>query len=83
MFCFSCLEIKLRQQDFVECVRKNMRLEAVKMAKTYFSKLGAEHMPRVRMLMALLAFPSDTKVSPYMVLTFVFFSQALFCIMCT
>ncbi|KAF6024506.1 MAEA [Bugula neritina] len=62
----SCLEIKLRQQDFVECVRKNMRLEAVKMAKTYFSKLGAEHMPRVRMLMALLAFPSDTKVSPYM-----------------
>ena len=61
----SSLELKLRQQEFIEFVRKDKRLEAVKHARKYFSNLeDGQHMDLQR-VMGLLAFLADTQVDPY------------------
>ena len=67
VYFISTLELRLRQQEFVELVRSSKRMDAVNHARKYFSVVDVEHMPKVQQLMGLLAFTEDTKVSPYMV----------------
>ena len=63
----SSLEFNLRQQEFVELVRDNKRVEAVKHARKFFTGLDDHQMTDVQKVMGLLAFPADTKISPYKV----------------
>ncbi|KAJ8316899.1 hypothetical protein KUTeg_004803 [Tegillarca granosa] len=61
----STLEFKLRQQEFIELVRNNRRLEAVKHARKYFINLEDDQLSDVQRSMGLLAFPNNTSISPY------------------
>ena len=61
----SSLEIKLRQQEFIELVRKDKRLEAVKHARKHFSNMEDGQHIDLQRVMGLLAFPADTQVEPY------------------
>ncbi|XP_035672896.1 E3 ubiquitin-protein transferase MAEA-like [Branchiostoma floridae] len=61
----STLEFNLRTQEFIELVRGNHRLDAVKHARKYFSQVDPEQMPEVQRIMGLLAYPPDTQVQPY------------------
>ncbi|GAB1604254.1 E3 ubiquitin-protein transferase MAEA-like [Argonauta hians] len=61
----STLEFKLRQQEFIELIRNDQRLEAIKHARKYFTNLEDDQMADVQKSMGLLAFPSDTGISPY------------------
>ncbi|XP_014666387.1 PREDICTED: macrophage erythroblast attacher-like [Priapulus caudatus] len=61
----SNLEFNLRQQEFIELIRKNLRLQAVNHARKYFVNLEGEQLCHVQRTMGLLAFPPDTEVYPY------------------
>ncbi|XP_046361076.1 E3 ubiquitin-protein transferase MAEA-like [Haliotis cracherodii] len=61
----STLEFKVRRQEFIELVRSDKRLEAVKHARKYLSGVEDDQIPAVQKVMALLAFPSDTQIAPY------------------
>ncbi|XP_078409744.1 E3 ubiquitin-protein transferase MAEA isoform X1 [Cetorhinus maximus] len=91
----SCLEFSLRIQEFIELIRQNKRLEAVrnqpsepprtafktsisflgygdqkctqcsKHARRHFSQAEGGQLDEVRQVMGMLAFPSDTHISPY------------------
>lgn len=61
----SNLEFQLRQQEFIEFIRTDQRLEAVKHARRHFVGLEEHQMPDVQKVMGLLAFMPDTQVSPY------------------
>ncbi|XP_033113388.1 E3 ubiquitin-protein transferase MAEA-like [Anneissia japonica] len=61
----SSLEFNLRTQQFIELIRSNKRLEAVKQARKYFTSLEGDQLLEVQKVMGLLAFPSSTDVSPY------------------
>ena len=63
----SSLEMKLRQQEFIELVRKDKRLEAVKHARKHFSNLEDSNGQNIDLqrVMGLLAFPADTPIEPY------------------
>ncbi|XP_060064943.1 E3 ubiquitin-protein transferase MAEA-like [Ylistrum balloti] len=61
----STLEFKLRQQEFIELVRSNQRMEAVRHARKYFVNLEEDQLSDVQRVMGLLAFPSDTSITSY------------------
>lgn len=61
----STLEFSLRQQEFIELVRNNNRLEAVTHARKHFVNLEDGQYLDVQRCMGLLAFPLDTEVAPY------------------
>ncbi|XP_064630741.1 E3 ubiquitin-protein transferase MAEA-like [Lineus longissimus] len=61
----SSLEFNLRQQEFIELIRCNKRMDAVRHARKFFTNLEDNQLFDVQRVMGLLAFPSDTNVSPY------------------
>ncbi|XP_063046404.1 E3 ubiquitin-protein transferase MAEA isoform X1 [Engraulis encrasicolus] len=63
----SCLEFSLRIQEFIELIRQNKRMDAVRHARKHFSQAEGGQLDEVRQVMGMLAFPSDTHISPYKV----------------
>uniref|UniRef100_A0A8D1ZWH5 E3 ubiquitin-protein transferase MAEA n=1 Tax=Sus scrofa TaxID=9823 RepID=A0A8D1ZWH5_PIG len=63
----SCLEFSLRIQEFIELIRQNKRLDAVRHARKHFSQAEGSQLDEVRQAMGMLAFPPDTHISPYKV----------------
>ncbi|XP_050399540.1 E3 ubiquitin-protein transferase MAEA [Patella vulgata] len=61
----STLEFNVHKQEFIELVRNNNRIEAVRHARKYFSNADTVQMQDVQKVMGLLAFPSDTQIFPY------------------
>uniref|UniRef100_A0A0A9YIX7 E3 ubiquitin-protein transferase MAEA n=2 Tax=Lygus hesperus TaxID=30085 RepID=A0A0A9YIX7_LYGHE len=61
----STMEFNLRIQEFVELVKADRRLEAVKHARKYFSSYEEGQLISIQHCMALLAFPVTTELSPY------------------
>uniref|UniRef100_A0AAY4EZA7 E3 ubiquitin-protein transferase MAEA n=1 Tax=Denticeps clupeoides TaxID=299321 RepID=A0AAY4EZA7_9TELE len=61
----SCLEFSLRIQEFIELIRQNKRMDAVRHARKHFSQAEGGQLDEVRQVMGMLAFSSDTHISPY------------------
>ncbi|GFT10194.1 e3 ubiquitin-protein transferase MAEA [Nephila pilipes] len=61
----STLEFNLRQQEFIELIRQDLRIEAIKHARKYFSGVEEDQLKEVQHVMGLLAFPLCTEVHPY------------------
>ncbi|KAF9799431.1 hypothetical protein SFRURICE_003128 [Spodoptera frugiperda] len=67
----STMEFKIRIQmnviaaEFIELVREDKRLEAVKYAKKHFSTFEEDQLKDIQHCMGMLAFPKDTEVEPY------------------
>ncbi|CAG0899609.1 unnamed protein product, partial [Darwinula stevensoni] len=61
----SSLEFNLRRQEFIELIKSQKRLQAVLHARKYFTGLEDEHLIDIQQCMALLAFPTNTEISPY------------------
>ncbi|WAR22448.1 MAEA-like protein [Mya arenaria] len=62
----SSLEFKLRQQEFIEMIRSNCRLDAVRHARKYFSsQLDEQQLAETQIVMGLLAFSPDTNIPSY------------------
>ncbi|XP_072935743.1 E3 ubiquitin-protein transferase MAEA isoform X2 [Epargyreus clarus] len=61
----STMEFKIRIQEFVELVREDRRLEAVRYAKKHFSSYEDGQLQEIQHCMGMLAFPKDTEVEPY------------------
>jgi len=61
----SDIEFKLRQQEFIELIRKGERLSAVKHAQKFFPAFEQDQIGEIKKSMALLAFPLDTELEPY------------------
>lgn len=56
----SNMEFKLRVQEFVELIRSDRRMEAIKHARKHFPSFEDEHLATIQQVMALLAFPVNT-----------------------
>lgn len=61
----SSLEFNLRQQEFIELIRNDRRMEAVKHARKHFTNLEDGQLNDVQQVMGLLAFPNDTNIVKY------------------
>ncbi|XP_072026731.1 E3 ubiquitin-protein transferase MAEA-like [Amphiura filiformis] len=61
----STLEFNLRTQEFIELIRLNRRMEAVRHARKYFSMLEKDQLAEIQNVMGLLAFPMDTHLAQY------------------
>jgi len=61
----SSLEFNLRQQEFIELIRNDRRMEAVKHARKHFTNLEDGQLSDVQHVMGLLAFPNDTNIIKY------------------
>ncbi|KDR16975.1 macrophage erythroblast attacher [Zootermopsis nevadensis] len=61
----STMEFNLRIQEFVELVKADKRMDAVRHARKYFTIFEDEQLQDVQHCMALLAFPTNTELSPY------------------
>ncbi|KAG1680519.1 Macrophage erythroblast attacher [Nymphon striatum] len=61
----STLEFKIRVQEFIEYIKKDHRMEAVKHARKYFTNMDEDQMTNVQQVMGLLAYSPDTTISPY------------------
>ncbi|KAM3957992.1 E3 ubiquitin-protein transferase Katazuke [Aphomia sociella] len=61
----SNMEFKIRIQEFIELVREDKRLEAVRYAKKHFSSFEDGQLQDIQHCMGMLAFPKDTEVEPY------------------
>lgn len=61
----STLEFKLRQQEFIELIKKNKKLEAIIHARKYLSNIDDSQREELEHIMGLLAYPIDTKKEPY------------------
>uniref|UniRef100_A0A8C5B3S0 E3 ubiquitin-protein transferase MAEA n=1 Tax=Gadus morhua TaxID=8049 RepID=A0A8C5B3S0_GADMO len=61
----SYLEFSLRIQEFIELIRQNKRMDGVRHARKHFSQAEGGQLDEVRQVMGMLAFPSDTHISPY------------------
>lgn len=61
----SNMEFNLRIQEFVELIRSDRRMDAIKHARKYFSTFEDEQLVSIQHCMALLAFPANTVLSPY------------------
>lgn len=61
----SDIEFKLRQQEFIELIRKGERLSAVKHAQKFFPAFEQDQLTEIKKSMALLAFPLNTDLEPY------------------
>ncbi|CAM6000956.1 unnamed protein product [Sphagnum balticum] len=60
----SSLDFSLRQQEFIELVATDKRLDAVKHARKYFNNEDG-HKDDLQKVMGLLAFKRDTQIEPY------------------
>lgn len=56
----SNMEFNLRIQDFVELIKSDRRVDAVKYARKFFSSFEDDQLTAIQHCMALLAFPVDT-----------------------
>lgn len=56
----STLEFRIRQQEFVELVKSDRRMDAVKHARKYLANMEDVPWEEVQHCMALLAFPANT-----------------------
>jgi macrophage erythroblast attacher len=61
----SNMEFNLRIQEFVELIRTDRRMDAVKHARKHFPSFEDEHLATIQQAMALLAFPVNTEIGPY------------------
>ncbi|CAH1114963.1 unnamed protein product [Psylliodes chrysocephalus] len=61
----SNMEFNLRVQEFVEMVRSDRRMDAIKHARKHFPGFEEEHLSTIKQVMALLAFPITTDIAPY------------------
>lgn len=61
----STIEFQLRVQEFVELIRSDKRLAAVKHAQKYFPAFEQDQLKEIRECMALLAFPTSTEIQKY------------------
>lgn len=56
----SNMEFNLRIQEFVELIRNDQRMDAIKHARKHFAGFESEHLATIQQVMALLAFSVDT-----------------------
>ncbi|XP_020284510.1 macrophage erythroblast attacher [Pseudomyrmex gracilis] len=61
----STMEFNLRVQEFIELVRSDRRLDAVKHARKYFSNYDDYQLQEIQCCMGQLAFPAHAYLSPY------------------
>lgn len=61
----STLELKLRQQEFIELIKQDKRLEAVIHARKYLNLIDDEQREDLEHIMCLIAMPLDTDREPY------------------
>lgn len=63
----STLEFNLRQQEFIELIRANKRMEGVKHVRKHLSSMDPNELQQQELqhVMGLLAFAADTQVEPY------------------
>lgn len=52
-------------KEFVDLIRKDQRLDAVKHARKHFPNFEFEQLKEIRQCMGLLAYPVNTKIEPY------------------
>lgn len=57
----STIEFQLRVQEFVELIRADRRLDAVKHAQKFMAPFSAEQLKEIEHYMGLLAFPVNTR----------------------
>lgn len=56
------MEFNLRIQEFVELIRSDHRMDAIKHARKHFPSFEDEHLSTIQQVMALLAFPVTTSI---------------------
>ena len=61
----SDIEFRLRKQEYIELIRSDQRLMAVKHAQKFFPAFEQDQLNEIKKCMALLAFPIDTELEPY------------------
>ncbi|CAH0555399.1 unnamed protein product [Brassicogethes aeneus] len=61
----SNMEFKLRIQEFVELIRNDRRMDAIKHSRKHFPSFKDEHLNTIQQAMALLAFPVTTVIERY------------------
>ncbi|KAI4461599.1 macrophage erythroblast attacher-related [Holotrichia oblita] len=61
----SNMEFNLRIQEFVELIRSDRRIDAIKHSRKHFPSFEDEHLNVIQQVMALLAFPISTDIAPY------------------
>lgn len=61
----STMEFNLRVQEFIELVRSDRRLDAVKHARKCFVNYEDYQLQEIQSCMGQLAFPADPHHSPY------------------
>ncbi|XP_060528117.1 E3 ubiquitin-protein transferase MAEA isoform X2 [Cylas formicarius] len=61
----SNMEFNLRVQEFIELIRRDRRMDAIKHSRKHFPAFEEEHLATIQQAMALLAFPVDTMIGPY------------------
>lgn len=61
----STMEFNLRVQEFIELVRSDRRLDAVKHARKCFANYEDYQLQEIQACMGQLAFPADPQYSPY------------------
>lgn len=54
------MEFNLRIQEFVELIRSDRRIDAIKHSRKHFPSFEDEHLNVIQQVMALLAFPIST-----------------------
>lgn len=59
------MEFNLRVQEFIELVRTDRRLDAVKHARKYFANCDDYQLQEIQCCMGQLAFPAHAYMSPY------------------
>ncbi|KAF5298077.1 hypothetical protein FQA39_LY11845 [Lamprigera yunnana] len=64
----SNMEFNLRIQEFVELIRSDRRMDAIKHARKHFPSFEEEHLSTIQKVMALLAFPIATEIPYYKML---------------
>lgn len=61
----SNMEFNLRVQEFVELIRSDRRMDAIKHARKHFPPFEEEHLVSIQQVMALLAFTVTTQIDCY------------------
>ncbi|KAF9558375.1 Golgi transport complex subunit 4 [Mortierella alpina] len=61
----STLEFSLRMQEFIELARERRSQEAIAYAQKHLTPWQETHLTEISHVMALLAFPPETKCHPY------------------
>lgn len=61
----STLELRLRQQEFIELVKQNRKVDAISHARKYLINIEDSQRRELEQIMGLLAHPLDTQKEPY------------------